>query len=199
MEKKKKNSRSLLIVLVILLLAVITAFVGTFASHIISREVSDGATVAKFGLNIPATIDLFSESYTNVKTDTDGKKIIAPGTDGQYKFEVSGTSEVAYKVSSNIAITYSDEWNEYEPLEFSIDGTTWTNFSQFHENLNDALAGNILPPNTPYVSTQTIYWRWPFSVSSGNNEKDTEVGIGAAEGSAANVTVDIEVIAAQVD
>jgi len=199
MEKTKNNRRSLLIMLAILLIAVATAFVGTFASYIISREVSDSATVAKFGLNIPATINLFSDSYTNAKADTEGKKIIAPGTDGQYKFEVTGTSEVAYKVSANIEVAYSDAWNGYEPLEFSIDGTTWTNFDQFHESLNDALASNVLPPNTAYASTQTIYWRWPFFVSSSNDEKDAEIGIQAAEGTAATVEVNIEVIAAQVD
>ena len=199
MKKKKKQGNGLLFIIAFLFLAAMIAFVGTFASYITSRTVSDGAEVAKFGLNIPAAIQLFSDSYTNVQADADGKKIIAPGTDGQYTFKVSGTAEVAYTVSADVSLVYSAEWGEYRPLEFSIDGTVWTDFEQFGEDLSEALARVVMPANAVYDDSQTIYWRWPFSVSSGNDVKDTEIGALAAAGTAANVTVTIEVTAAQVD
>ena len=198
MRKTKKKRSGLLIILAIFLLVSAIAFVGTFASYITSRNVSDNAAVAKFGLNIPATINLFSDSYTNVQADTEGKKIIAPGTNGQYKFAVNGTAEVAYKVSADIVVIYSDEWSGYEPLEFSVDGIVWTDFARFSEDIGNALESAVMPPNSTYENTQTIYWRWPFSVSESNDEKDTEMGFMAASGTAANVTVNIEVTATQI-
>ena len=199
MKQKEQNRKGLLLILTALLLVIAITFIGTFASYITSRSVSDNASVAKFGLNIPSTINLFSDSYVNVQADTNGKKIIAPGTSGQYQFEVNGTAEVAYKVEADISIAYSEEWEGYKPLEFSIDGTEWTNFAQFRENLSDALKSNILPANSSYDNAQTIYWRWPFSVSSENDVKDTAMGALSADRTPADVTVNINVTAAQVD
>ena len=198
--KSKKNKRILLVALLVLLVAITSIFIGTFAKYLQSRTVSDDAVVAKFGLDIPTTINLFSDSYTNVKADADGKKIIAPGTDGEYQFNVTGTSEVAYKVSADISIEYSDEWEDYAPLEFSLNGTTWTDdLTQFQDDLSTALASNTMSPNSTYTSTQTIHWRWPFYTSAANDLKDTAMGVKASEGPAPSVTVDIEVTAAQVD
>ena len=199
MEKKKNKKRGLLAILAILSVAAAITFVGTFASYIISRNVSDNASVAKFGLNIPGTINLFSDSYINVQADTGGKKIIAPGTSGQYDFQVTGTAEVAYKVNAIISVTYSDEWEGYEPLKCSIDGDVWTDFAKFSEDLSNALESNVMAANSTYDNAQTIYWKWPFSTSAENDAKDTAMGNMAAEGTPANVTVNIEVTAEQVD
>ena len=200
MERKKKNNkRFLLVALLALLVAVTTVFVGTFAKYIRSGTVSDNAVVAKFGLGIPNTINLFSDSYTNVQADEEGKKIIAPGTDGEYKFEVTGTSEVAYKVSAGISIVYSDDWGGYAPLKFSIDGDNWTELEEFREDLSAALASSTMSPNSTYTSEQTIYWKWPFYTSDENDGKDTAAGFVAATGTAPSITVEIEVTAAQVD
>ena len=196
---KAKKRRVLLITLLFLLAAATIAFVGSFAKYITSGNVSDSAAAAKFGLNIPGTISLFSDSYTNVQADTNGKKIIAPGTGGQYIFEVTGTAETAYKVSADISVAYSAEWNGYEPLEFSIDGAAWTDFAQFRANLSAALESAVMPANSAYENTQAIYWRWPFSVSPENDAKDTSIGTLAAAGTAPSVTVNIEVTAAQID
>jgi len=198
-QNKKKNKRLLILSLFVLLVAVASVFIGSFAGYIMSSTISDNASVAKFGLNIPNTVDLFADSYTNVTADTDGKKIIAPGTDGQYKFVVTGTSEVAYKISAAASLTYSDSWNGYEPLKFSINGTDWTDFDQFQTDLSNALSSAVMAPNTAYESTHTIYWKWPFSVSSAKDIQDTEMGTAAATGTAPTVTLDIEVTAAQVN
>ena len=199
MTKKQKNRKTLLIVLLILSVVVTGAFIGTLAKYVTSKTVSDDAVAAEFGLDVPNVVDLFSDSYTNVTADTDGKKIIAPGTSGQYRFQITGTSEVAYKVIANIAVIYSDEWNGYAPLEFSINGTNWTNLADFKENLSNALASKTMAPGEEYESTQTIYWKWPFHTSAGNDIKDTQMGMAAATGTAPKVTVSIEVIAEQVD
>ena len=198
MTKEKKNKKRLLIVLLALLVAVTGAFIGTLSKYSTSKTGSDDAAVAKFGLNIPNTINLFSDSYTNVDADIDGKKIIAPGTSGEYAFEVTGTSEVAYKVSAGITVAYSTEWNGYEPLEFSVDGENWTGSEAFKTNLSERLESKTMNPNEDYASTQTIYWRWPFYKSVENDAKDLAMGLAATSDPAPKVSVTIEVIATQV-
>jgi hypothetical protein len=195
-KENRKSRRFLVIGLLVLLFAITSAFVGSLARYSTQKTVSDSTVVAKFGLNVPNEINLFSDSYTNVQADTDGKKIIAPGTQGQYTFNITGTSEVAYKVSANISIEYSEEWNSYAPLKFSINGETWTDFAAFKENLNTAMESGTVAPNATYTSTQTIYWQWPISE---DDAKDNEVGYGAASGDAASVSMNIEVNAIQVD
>jgi hypothetical protein len=197
--RAKKSKRGLLALLLVFLVVISSVFIGSLARFLTTTEVSDEAVVAKFGLNIPNTIDLFHDSYTNnIKAETAGKNIIAPGTFGQYKFSVQGTAEVAYSVSADISITYSDEWGDYKPLEFSLNGTDWTDFDQFKTALGMALLSNKQEPNTTYTNAQTIYWRWPFSVSSALDIKDTEMGSMAANTAAPKVTVNIKVTAAQI-
>ena len=188
-----------LIALLIIFVLATGALIGTLAKYATSNTASDDAVVAKFGLDVPNTIDLFSDSYTNVESDVDDKKIIAPGTSGQYKFEITGTSEVAYKVSANITVEYSEEWGEYAPLKFSVNGTNWTNLEDFKENLSNALANETMAPGEAYANTQTIYWEWPFYLSDANDIKDTEMGVAAATETAPKVTISIEVKATQID
>ena len=199
MTNKQTNRKLVLIAMLVLSVVASGAFIGTLAKYVTSNTVSDDAVVAKFGLGVPNTINLFSDSYTNVKADADGKKIIAPGTTGQYKFEITGISEVAYKVSAEVTVTYPEEWNGYTPLEFSINGTNWTKLEDFKENLSNILGSEIMPPGEAYASTQTIYWKWPFHVSDENDIRDTEMSAAAAAESAPKVTVSIKVTAAQID
>ena len=199
-KSNRKNKRSIILILILILSVAITGtFIGTIAKYVMTETVSDNAVSAKFGLKIPTSINLFSDSYGNVEADTDDKKIIAPGTSGQYTFSVTGTSEVAYQVDADISISYSDEWQGYEPLEFSINDEVWTDFARFKENLNEALGSKTMPPNTAYESVQTIYWRWPFYVSDLHDTRDTTIGRLSAGGTVLEVTVTIEVTAVQVD
>ena len=203
----RKNKRRFLLILILILSVAITAtLIGTIAKYVSTETVSDEAVSAKFGLNIPNTIDLFSDSYINdnevtiVDADSEGKKIIAPGTSGKYEFEVTGTSEVAYKVSAGITLTYSEVWYGYEPLEFSLDGKNWTNFENFELSLSAALESETMPPNAAYTGTQTIHWRWPFYLDPTSDVKDTAMGRVSASGDLSpKVTMEIIVTAAQVE
>ena len=199
MIEKQKKMKTMLIPLLLLSVIATSALIGTLGKYVTSSTVSDTAVVAKFGLNIPNTINLFSDSYTNVSADTDGKKIIAPGTSGKYDFKITGTSEVAYKVGADVTVTYSEDWGAYKPLEFSINGEDWTNLEEFKEDLATELESEILQPNDAYTNEQTIYWRWPFYVSPEDDAKDTVVGLAAAAGTAPKVTLNIEVTATQID
>jgi hypothetical protein len=199
MTAKKTNKKAVLIALLALTVAAAGILIGSFAKYVTQETVSDEAVAATFGLDIPETIDLFGESYTNVESNAQGKNIIAPGTSGSYTFNVTGTSEVAYKVGADVTLTYSAEWGSYEPLKFSLNGTDWTDFATFKTNLNAALGSKTLAPNETYTGGQTIYWQWPYDVSAANDQKDTEMGAAAATGTAPKVTVSIVATATQVE
>ena len=202
MQEKKRILRPGLALLLVLLVAITGSLIGTLARYVTSETASDAAAVARFGLGLPATIDLFSDSYPHVAADTAGKKVVAPGTAGQYAFEVSGTSEVAYSVSAAIEVEYSDHWGDYAPLEFSLKGESesWLDVEAFQIALSDALAAEVLAPNAAYSGAQTLYWRWPYFTTEDNDLKDTALGqLAAAEGEAPGVTVRIIVTATQID
>ena len=200
MREILKNKRVMLIALLIALVLVTGSFIGTIARYVTKTTVSQSARVAKFGLNVPETIDLFKESYGNVAADTEGNKIIAPGTEGKYEFAVSGTSEVAYEVSANVTLEYSEEWNDYEPLQFSTNGTNWTDFATFKAALETALSNELIAPNAAYDGQQEIHWKWPYSTGDADDDaNDTAMGAKSAVGPAPTVTVTILVTATQVD
>jgi len=203
-EKKKKKNMIPIIAVLVFLVAVSSAFIGTLAKFVMTGDASDEAVVAEFGLEMPESIDLFSDSYTNIKANEDGKKIIAPGASGNYAFSVLGKAEVAYTVKADVKVTYSEEWDGYEPLEYSLDGEDWTNLEDFQEDLSTALGSEVIAPNAIYSGEQTIYWRWPFTVDGEDvkihNEKDTEMGVAAvgAGEAAPKVIISIELTAEQV-
>ena len=199
MNEKKRDKKVLIIALLAVMVVVTGAFIGTLAKYMTATTSNQSAVVAKFGLNVPNSIDLFKDSYTNVQADTEGKKIIAPGTAGSYAFSVTGTSEVAYRVWAAIDVTYSDEWEDYAPLEFSINGTDWTKFDEFETALATALSTETMEANETYSGAQTIQWRWPFHTSSEDDVRDTSMGAAAATGTAPTVTVNIEITAVQID
>ena len=199
MTEKRKRRKTVLLVLLIFAVAVTSAWIGTLAKYVTSDKAEEETIVAKFGLNVPNSIDLFSEAYDNVVSDTEGKKVIAPGTGGQYVFQLTGTSEVAYRVSAEISVTYSDEWGGYKPLEFSLDGEDWLDADAFKTALSEELESTILSPNTTYDNAQTIHWRWQFYTSDENDVKDTALGVAASSEEAPTVTVEIKATAVQVD
>ena len=205
-EKKKKKNMIPIIAVLVFLVAVSSAFIGTLAKFVMTEALSDNAVVAEFGLGMPERIDLFSVSYLDPKIEAngEGKKIIAPGASGSYAFSVSGTAEVEYVVRAEVEVAYSENWDGYEPLEYSLDGEDWTNLEDFQADLSTALESEVIAPNAIYSGEQTIYWRWPFTVDGEDvkihNEKDTEMGIAAvgAGEAAPKVTISIELTAEQV-
>jgi len=199
MLTKQKNKRTRLIALLALFVTVTSIFIGTLAKYVTKETISDSAVVATFGLNIPNEINL--DSYTNVTADAEGKKIIAPGTTGHYDFTITGTSEVAYKVLADITLTYSDEWEDYEPLKFSFDGENWLDLATFKTTLSGLLESEELEPNETYTTEQAIHWEWPFHTSEENDIKDTALGVMSAdsEQGTPSVTLSIKATAEQID
>lgn len=119
----KKNRTMRLAALLLVLTLITSCFVGgTFAKYITSDAASDSARVAKWGIDVLVSGNLFGQFYNpnnaaegakdiiaataqnsvDNKTD-DGKDIVAPGTknDTGFTVQISGTPEVAYKVTAN--------------------------------------------------------------------------------------------------
>ena len=99
---------------------------GTYAKYISGIDETDEARVAKWsfgeGLNEAGVADLFKSSYTLKKDGCTGTKcdytyvvssdtsdVIAPGTNGEYTFEINGEMETNYIL--NIAIDGDNTYN----------------------------------------------------------------------------------------
>lgn len=131
---KKKNvlmrSAGLLLVLVL----VTSCFVGsTFAKYVTSGGGTDEARVAKFGVKVTASSDMFAQEYA---TDDQGvvgtisesvvsaanpgeqkrDKLVAPGTkkNDALTVSVTGTPEVAVEVKYEAHVTFSADHNNAE-------------------------------------------------------------------------------------
>lgn len=184
---RKKAITTLTILAIIAILT--TSLLGiTFAKYINNKTFNNKARVAKWQFNTPATIELFKDSYINdtdktIAKSIDGKNIVAPGTSGEYSFEISNDTEVAYKLSSKINANYSENWTQHSPIKFSLDSETWHDLNDFISVAQDEMKGTFYADNNNNTLNYTIYWQWPFenSVIEENNQKDTELGILATQ------------------
>lgn len=145
-------------------------------------------------------IELFKSQYTNkggkitVKS-ADGKHVIAPGTEGQYTFDIKNTSEtpanykiwVEAKLSSNI---------EGVPLQTRMSGQDgWLLGSKNNWKQAVSLDGVTTKENIGAGKTAeyTIYWQWPFE--QGDDKADTDLA-NASVNQEMSYTVTIHTMAA---
>ena len=151
-------------------------------------------------------LSLFKSSYTYdedgivVKAlNADGTEdadtnVVAPGTQGQYTFALKGTLETAFTldvkatVTDNVKLaagtTYTDDngveqtlADDYAPIQYSLDGTTWMDAQGLEDALNALYSTNsnknVYAPQTIDAKGETtIYWKWAF------DETDTAVATG---------------------
>ena len=223
--RKNKTMRiaSLLLVAVLMTTCIIS---GTYAKYVTSGEVSDTARVAKFGVTVTATSDLFKAEYATDDTSYTGSlsvkasnddDVVAPGTKGNISAAgLSGKPEVAVRVSyENVAFDLGDGWevddNYYCPLVIKVndtkfDGLAYTSVEDFEAAVVAAIEGVTadFDPNTD-LSTATdgsvaISWEWPFEGTGTTcDEYDTALGNAAADGSAATVKLAYDVTVTQID
>lgn len=137
--KKNKMMRIASVLLIAALLST-SVISGTFAKYVTKTSAGDSARVAKFGVTLGTGGTLFGKQYQkHDTTDTEipgsisdtvivdasiDDKIVAPGTSSNdlnttgtetYKglsFSVTGTPEVAVKVSFSVATTGEDKWSD---------------------------------------------------------------------------------------
>lgn len=209
----------------VLLVAVILttcAISGTFAKYVTSGNGSDTARVAKFGVTVTGTADTFKETYAkdntgftlDANTVVSTEKVVAPGTSGSMAaFTITGTPEVAVRVSFAGTLELGDKWVDsastyYCPIEITVGDTTYkgkdyTSADEFETAVNDKIATyskdyaagtdlSTISANTPAVS-----WKWAFE---GNDDvKDTYLGDQAAAGNAATISLDVTATVTQID
>lgn len=136
---------SIMLVLVLMSSSVIS---GTFAKYVTADTGADNARVAKFGVTVTHSDDMFYNAYKDaftsyvagetldtitVQTSVEDEDIIAPGTWGNLAaFDVEGTPEVDVAVSYTADLVFSNNWmvdtsdpldgvdSEYCPLVFTV-------------------------------------------------------------------------------
>ncbi len=218
------RKRSSMMVRLVAVLAVTMMFTmcfvgGTFAKYVTSYSAGDNASVAKWGVSITGTGDLFKDVYTSDSsfvgnTVVSTADVVAPGTSGDMAaFAISGTPEVAVNVAFTGTLELGDKWVDstsayYCPIEITVGsttfkGTSYASASEFEEAVNtkiatytkDYAAGTNL--STISSDAPAISWEWAFE---GNDDvKDTYLGKQAAAGNAATISLSVTVTVTQID
>lgn len=121
---KKNVMMRLAAILLVCVLASTCGISGTFAKYVTSDNGSDSARVARWGVTIDATVNMFADAYEDAETswvsvDTDdtvtvrantqGQNLVAPGTYGTMaNFNISGVPEVDVEVTYNCVLTLTN-------------------------------------------------------------------------------------------
>lgn len=198
--KKNKMMRLASCLLVAVLLTT-CAVSGTFAKYVTSGSATDSARVAKFGVTVTGTGDMFKKEYAkddntftlaeNTVVSTD--KVVAPGTEGSLGgFAITGTPEVAVRVSYTAdTVDFGDKWVDedngyYCPIEVTV-GTTvikgldYDSIDDFETAIKTAIqnvkkdykAGTDLS-TIEDADKLAISWAWNFE-GEGASAKQTDV------------------------
>lgn len=206
----KKDNRTVKFAIIVLALTMIALILvaGTYAKYTSSGSGTDSVKVAKWSFKVgdkdittateSFTFDLFktikdSDGNAN-ETDVKAGKIIAPGTSGEFSFDVENTSEVNAKYS--LSYTVTNDGNI--PVEFSVDDGPWVSALDSKNVTDKAIAMGV-------KETVKVKWRWAYEGVSSTNFKtsqtdntDTALGV-TAQGTANTLTVKIDASATQVD
>lgn len=206
----KKDNRTVKFAIIVLALTMIALILvaGTYAKYTSSGSGTDSVKVAKWSFKVgdkdittateSFTFDLFktikdSDGNAN-ETDVKAGKIIAPGTSGEFSFDVENTSEVNAKYS--LSYTVTNDGNI--PVEFSVDDGPWVSALDSKNVTDKAIAMGV-------KETVKVKWRWAYEGSSSTNfqssqkdNTDTALGV-TAQGTANTLTVKIDASATQVD
>ena len=224
---KKNVMMRLASFLLVAVLISTSAISGTYAKYVTAAEGSDNARVAKFGVEITAAEEMFSDSYKDAKTtytaneqlgtitvqaDTAGTNVVAPGTEGSLVgFAVTGTPEVDVQVTYDATLELAG-WEvdgvEYCPIEITVGSETFkvdsgaTNVAELVTKVEAAIEGKaaLYHTNTDLSAVNddvVVSWAWAFE---GNDDvKDTALGNQAAAGNAATIKLTVKTTITQVD
>ena len=220
--KKNKMMRIASVLLVVTLLS--TCIIsGTFAKYVTKGSGSDNARVAKFGVKIESTGELFDTEYETHDTTYSGSlsvkssnddKLVAPGTTKNFAgFTVSGTPEVAVRMAFSEATLTLTGWtdaanNYYCPLVIKVgnttlDGADYTSIATFKAAVEAEIKNftKDYDPLTTLSATDVpaISWSWPFSTGDANDVKDTYLGDQAAAGNASTIELAVTLTVTQID
>lgn len=215
----RKNRTMRLAALLLALTLITSCFVGgTFAKYVTSGTSEDSARVAKFGVTIDMEADpMFAAEYDTDDTEYTGAVsvksfngedlVVAPGTNSGNNaatFSISGTPEVATKVSITLDVTedvflkaatdkYTD-WTaapydetfdlaeDYYPVVFTLkqNGVALAsgNLTAIKEFVEEYAETAYYAPGTVLDAEFELSWAWAFD---GDDQADTLLGNLAAD------------------
>ncbi len=172
----------------LLMAVVVTGYsvAGTYAKYTSSLDFADEARVATWGFKLNGKtpeevkemkIDLFQDSYEivdgegnyDVVSKVKGQKVVAPGTRGEYEFNVTGTAETNYVVAFNATVVNTIKTDSYNPIFFKLTGGAadgeWRNAVDFQEYLNNtitAATAKVYEAKEKLNEKYKIEWMWAF-------------------------------------
>ena len=228
--KIMKNKFFKIASLMIMLCLISTCAIGTtFAKYVTNDAAYDSARVAKWGVQLEMVSDkLFNNEYQShdanyagltVKSDN-GNKLVAPGTSGKTAFSISGTPEVATRITISMtnvsdvvlpAGSVAGQDAAYYPVVFTLKQTNGaTDVVLVTGTLADiqafltAYSGAEYAPNTDLHAEFELSWEWAYSVNDFTDKMDTLLGdimAGEAdvENSSINVAYNLSVTVTQID
>ena len=225
-----KKNKALRLASVLMMACLLTTCVisGTFAKYVTSKEGSDTAHVAKWGVTITPNAEFESEYATDdvsvvgtiaksvIKTDGN---VVAPGTEGKMmSIDLAGTPEVAVAVTYDAELTLADwmvDGTYYCPIvikvgDVSFAGTSYSNAAAFEDavekEIEDNYKGNYAPGTNldtdASVKKPAITWSWAFRTGASDAEKaendEKDTKLGDAA-TAATITLSITTTLTQID
>lgn len=188
--------------LLLALVLVTSCFVGgTFAKYVTAADGADNARVAKFGVTVTGSSDMFDTEYAkddnsltvsanSVVAFNGTDNLVAPGTKKNdcLTASVSGKPEVAVDVQYAGLMTLTGKWQSdddgtyYCPLTITVNGTKFNGMdygtaTEFATAVTTAI-GNLskqYAPNTDLGASLSkelkVSWEWPFEQGADNTEK----------------------------
>lgn len=214
---RKNKMMRLASALLIAVLLTTCAISGTFAKYTTTGTGTDSATVAKWGVVITANGSSFAKQYATDDAGVVGtiansvvgtNKVIAPGTQGtMVAATITGTPEVAVKVTYEATVELGDNWKDstgsyYCPLEITVGsdtlkGSSYDSADAFETAVKakiDALTSNYAAgTDLSTHTTSAISWKWAFE---GNDDvKDTYLG----DQGNATISITVKVTVTQID
>ena len=179
----------------LLILCLVSAVMisGTYAKYTSEFAGEDTALVAKWdvigsGDSIFTTtgagidLNLFSHAYNkNIKT-TGGALgqdyIIAPGVAGHFTIQFNNNSDVAAKVTFQMATTSGID----VPIKYgfttdsAIHDIDWL-VNELNTASTSSFAAIAVGATGPTAATETIYWSWPYEAVPSDDIHDTDLGV----------------------
>ena len=193
-----------------------------------ARVAKFGVTVTANGSTFAeqyATDDETVRAIASSVVSSERKKVVAPGTKGDMvSMTLSGSAEVAVKVTYKATVNLGDKWVAdgvyYCPLVITVnnkninglDYTTAADFAAAVEAEIDGYTKNYVA-NTDFSGDQAanyekdslkVSWRWNFEATQfakgdQTDEKDTILGNAAANGNAAEISLQVVTTVTQID
>lgn len=167
-----------------LILAIISlvVLIASFARYTgVAGTANDTAKVATWNVTLDGTGKIFKHTYTKNLTATDesGNYIIAPGVDGSYVITVTNNGDVAASLTEFTLTAAAG--NAAVPMQYSIDGTNWTDLAAASTALQTAALAKTVAVNAS-ETVGTLYWKWPYTAETPNTDTaDTALGTASAQ------------------